>query len=343
MRLLAALLTLFHLAVDGTCAAAMMDYALWEPQWERAAFFFAMYNAIAFGGQWAAGLALDERPAWTVRTLAASPFLLGLGCVPALGPAAQAALLGLGNCVFHAAGGRCVLVRSGTFFEPGLFVSGGAVGLALGLGGMVPALPFLAACAACAAGSAVALHRAAPGEAMPPDPSAAGMPHAPQLPLFCCAALLMGGVVLRGFGGGGSVAGHALLFACGFAAGKCLGGLFCDKAGYRNTVLAVFLISFAALQLRGLASALLLAFAFNMTMPLTLRLAHWCFPAHPGMVFGMAAGCLLPGAFFRQGSFFPMPGMVAAQFMLLFLAGLLYARHGGAERARLGYGGAGHA
>ncbi len=343
MKLLTALLTLFHFAVDGVCAAAMMDYALREPRWERAAFFFAMYNAIAFGGQWAAGLALDRRPAWTPKALAASALLLGMGCVPAAGPAAQAASLGLGNCVFHAAGGRCVLVRSGTFFEPGLFVSGGAIGLALGLGGMVPAPLFLAACAACAAGSAVLLRRTAPREDPPGSPSATDPSRTSRAALLCCAALLLGGVVLRGFGGGGSHAEHALLFACVFAAGKCLGGLFCDRVGYRNAILAVFLLCFAALQLRGLASALLLAFAFNMTMPLTLRLAHWCFPAHPGTVFGLAAGCLLPGAFFRQGFFFPIPGMAAAQFMLLFLAGLLYARHGGAERERLGYGRTDHA
>ncbi|MBR4423584.1 MAG: hypothetical protein IKS68_05115, partial [Mailhella sp.] len=193
------------------------------------------------------------------------------------------------------------------------------------------------------AGSAFLLLRAAPAETAPRPPAAPVPSRASGAAMICCAALLMGGVVLRGFGGSGSGAGHALLFACVFAAGKCLGGLLCDRIGYRNAILAVFLICFAALQLRGQASALLLAFGFNMTMPLTLRLAHWCFPAHPGLMFGLAAGCLLPGAFFRQAFFFPMPGMAAAQFMLLFLAGLLYARHGGAERERLGYGGASHA
>ena len=113
-----------------------------------------------------------------------------------------------------------------------------------------------------------------------------------------------------------------------FAAGKCLGGLFCAKAGYRNTVLAVFLLCFAALQLRGLASALLLAFAFNMTMPLTLRLAHWCCPAYPGLMFGLAAGCLLPGAFFSDLVLsVPPHAMAVAVFLILFAAGCLFRRY----------------
>ncbi len=333
------LLTLFHFAVDGVCAASMMAYAAMEPEWERAVFFFALYNITAFGGQWVAGLSLDRQPAWTVLALAATPVLLGMGCVQGFGPAAQAVLLGLGNCIFHAAGGRWVLVRSATFSAPGFFVSSGAVGLALGLAGMVAAPPFLILSAACAAGSIILLRRYAFNE----KPPAGHQPPPRNAALFCCALLLLGAVSLRGLGGSGSNAEYALLFPCVFAAGKCLGGLLCDKIGYRNTVLAVFLLCFAALQIPGPASALLLSFAFNMTMPLTLRLVHWCFPEYPGMMFGLAAGCLLPGAFFSHAFAIPMPGMAAAQFMMLFLAGLLYARHGGTGRNQLGYGGESHA
>ena len=62
--------------------------------------------------------------------------------------------------------------------------------------------------------------------------------------------------------------------------------------------------------------------AFNMTMPLTLRLVHWCKPRYPGMMFGLAAGCLLPGVFFK-GFSIPPQGMAVLQFLCLTAAGWL--------------------
>ena len=62
--------------------------------------------------------------------------------------------------------------------------------------------------------------------------------------------------------------------------------------------------------------------AFNMTMPLTLRLVHWCKPRYPGMMFGLAAGCLLPGVFYK-GFSIPPQGMAVLQFLCLAAAGWL--------------------
>ena len=135
-------------------------------------------------------------------------------------------------------------------------------------------------------------------------------------------------VVLRGFGGGGRCPGLPLLFPCVFALGKACGGLVCDRFGLKATALAVFLLCFLALQFGGLVPALLLAFAFNMTMPLTLRLAHWCFPKAPGLIFGLAAGCLLPGYFFKDALALPPQAMAVLVFLGLFLAGSTLARFG---------------
>ena len=68
---------------------------------------------------------------------------LGLGTQSALGIQTQTLLLGIGNSVFHVAAGSLVLRRYTTYKELGIFVSSGAVGLALGLNCIVGPYPFL--------------------------------------------------------------------------------------------------------------------------------------------------------------------------------------------------------
>ncbi|MBR3051126.1 MAG: hypothetical protein IKG61_06720, partial [Selenomonadaceae bacterium] len=139
-----------------------------------------------------------------------------------------------------------------------------------------------------------------------------------------CVILLLGCVVLRSFGGG-NTAQYVMLFPCVFAVGKILGGLCCDKIGYKNTIGLIFILGFLSLQWSGLISAVILALTFNMTMPLTLRLIHWCNPNYPGMMFGLAAGCLLPGFFFENFSVVPQ-AVIVIQFLSLFVAGALFNR-----------------
>ncbi|MCR5169062.1 MAG: hypothetical protein K6C33_01195 [Desulfovibrio sp.] len=336
-----AILTLMHFAVDGVCAAELYLYELAEPDWLQVLFVFGLYNAAAFGFQWLAGLALDLRPAFR-PALALSVCLLALGCIGAFGAPLRAGLLGAGNCLFHAAGGAWVLSRHpSTYSEPGIFVSSGAVGLALGLAGMIAPAVFLALCAVCAGFACWGMGRVpaqipmSPAEAAPGEPASdeaalaktSGGRLVPFL-LGGCVLVLLACVVLRGFGGGGRCPGLPLLFPCVFALGKACGGLVCDRFGLKATALAVFLLCFLALQFGGLVPALLLAFAFNMTMPLTLRLAHWCFPKAPGLIFGLAAGCLLPGYFFKDALALPPQAMAVLVFLGLFLAGSTLARFG---------------
>ena len=314
-----ALATLAHFATDGVCAANLARYALAEPRLEPILFHFGLYTCIAFGGQWAAGWLLDRRPARIVPALVLAPLLLAAGSLAGPGILWQSVLLGLGNCLFHAAGGALVLRGTRGFGEPGVFVSSGAVGLALGLNSLCGVAAFLLLCLITGATLAALLHFRGLPEAADPDAAAMDC-GAPMLAL--AAFLLLGCVALRGASGGGASE-YALLFPCVFAAGKALGGLCADRLGYRNTVLAIFFMGFAALQGEGLAPALLLALSWNMTMPLTLGLLRRCRPDRPGLMFGLAAGCLLPGHFFRE-HLAVLPGLlVVLQFLALTLAGRL--------------------
>ncbi len=333
------LLTLLHATVDGVCGATLAAYDLAASDLNAVLRVFALYNLVAFGGQWLAGWLLDRKCAWLPHALVLALPCLGLGCLSALGMEARALLLGVGNCIFHVAAGSMVLRRYQTFSEPGIFVSSGAVGLALGLNGLVSAVSFLVLCLLATglvlwqlgrlgwvwqgtadenSAAACAVHAADRAEGLAPG---------------LCAVLLLGCVVLRGFGGGGGGASYTLIFPCVFALGKMLGGLCCDRLGYRKTVLLIFFLGCAALPWSGLLPLLLLTLAFNMTMPLTLRLLHWCRPGHPGLMFGLAAGCLLPGAFFQPVFSLPPQAMLVIQFLCLLTAGGLLVNTVGRERA----------
>ena len=318
------LLTLLHFAVDGVCGAALAAHDQGVAAYADILRLFALYNLIAFGGQWAAGLLLDLHPRRLPGALALAVPILGAGLLPCLGWTEQGVCLGVGNCLFHAAGGSLVLRRYDTYAAPGIFVSSGALGLALGLNGLVTAPLFLALCAAGTTAVLVVLRR----QGVPPVHSIRNQAGGNRPPLLACVLLLLSCVTLRGFGGAGGEATWILLFPCVFALGKALGGLCGDRLGYRKTILAVFLICFLALQVEGLLCPLLLALAFNMTMPLTLRLVHWCCPAYPGLMFGLAAGCLLPGAFFSDLVLsVPPHAMAVAVFLILFAAGCLFRRY----------------
>ena len=350
-----AIFTALHFVVDGVCAAAMAAYAVQEPLLAPIVYYFGLYNWIAFGTQWLTGWLLDKKENRICYAFLFVLVTLALGTQPALGIKAQTVLLGLGNSVFHVAAGSLVLRRYSTYKELGIFVSSGAVGLALGLNCIVGPYPFLFACGVLCifvthrmwraelsgSVSVQKLYRSFPEE-NPPDAFCSGKTQQPvsgdavlsdvvssdvangsmNWLNGICLFLLLGCIVLRGFGGGNVASPYVLLFPCVFAAGKALGGIVCDRAGYRKTILFIFLLSFAALQLSGLLAAVFLVLAFNMTMPLTLRLVHWCNPRYPGMMFGLAAGCLLPGVFFK-GFTIPLQAMAVLQFLSLAAAGWL--------------------
>ncbi|MCR5347276.1 MAG: hypothetical protein K6E38_05805 [Fretibacterium sp.] len=324
------LCTLLHLAVDGVCGAALAAYAVEEPDYASIVYYFHLYSLIAFGFQWIAGWALDRKMSRILPGLALVPILLGLGALPGFGILSQSVLLGAGNCLFHVAAGILVLRRYPGYREPGVFVSGGAIGLGLGLSRFCGTAVFLCICAAA---TAVLLFRGISSSlkieaAEIHDHETETFRAAPWISAGAAVLLLLC-VTLRGFSGGSGASCHVMFFPCVFAAGKALGGVCCDAIGWRRTTAFIFILSFAALEMMSLSlsaawtwlPAALLAFASNMTMPLTLRLLHGCCLACPGLMFGLAAGCLLPGTFWRE-SFSILPqGMIVIQFLSLFLAG----------------------
>ena len=343
--------TVLHFLVDGICGAALAAYAVNQPFFEPIVYYFGMYNAVAFGTQWLTGYLFDRKENWLRGSFIFAALTLAAGTVPALGIAVQALFLGIGNSVFHVAAGSIVLRRFSTYKELGIFVSSGAVGLALGLNSIVGSYPFLLACTVLSLFVTWQLNKMdtqfkckkaddsisitdTDSEQQTCFSENAGIESASDYPkiagsLTGAAAIsmvfLLGCIVLRSMGSGQADSSFIMLFPCVFAAGKALGGIVCDRIGYKHTILSVFLLCFIALQLQGIAASVLLVLAFNMTMPLTLRLVHWCNPRYPGMMFGLAAGCLLPGVYY-QGFSIPPQAMAVLQFLCLAAAGWLLLR-----------------
>ena len=312
------LYTLQHFAVDGICGATLASCVVNELHLESIIYCFGIYNLIAFGSQFLFGYLLDKRTIFLPYAPIFSLMLLGLGTVSALGVLSQVILLGLGNSIFHVSVGSQVLRRWENYKELGIFVSSGAIGLALGLNLFVDEKIFLLIYVSITAIIFIRDKKVSALESNENSPQK--IFNLPMSVGFVCIILLLGCVVLRSFGGSNTSTEYVMLFPCVFAVGKILGGICCDKLGCKNTIGVIFIIGFLSLQWNGTLPAVILTLAFNMTMPLTLRLVHWCNPAYPAMMFGLAAGCLLPGAFFKENFTIAIQAMVVLQFLILFAA-----------------------
>ena len=113
------LCTILHFTVDGVCAAVLAEYAVNESVLSNIVYYFGVYNVLAFGGQWLAGLVLDKHKSLVLPSLIAVPVLLAGGFVSSAGIPFRAVSIALGNCIFHVAAGILILERYSGFREPG--------------------------------------------------------------------------------------------------------------------------------------------------------------------------------------------------------------------------------
>ena len=311
-----------HLLVDALCAAAMFGPLAAHPRFPA---LVLLYNTLAFSTQCFVGMAAD-RLRRHAQAACGAMLLVVLGYLLPLPGAARVALIGLGNSVFHVAGGAMTLERSGgKAGSLGVFVAPGAVGLTLGT--LWPKLgPVFAALLACAAAAELWLFpRASACTRMPdlqPQPERMNMP---------AVALLTLAVAVRAVGGSavsfpwkqGAAAG---LLLTGFVfAGKTLGGFLCERIGVRRSALvsilpAALLTAFCA---RWMAPSLLGQLAVNLTMPVTLWLLYRLMPDAPGFAFGLAAAALWPGTI--AGKLITLTGPAQWALVLAAFAFSLYA------------------
>jgi len=286
-----------HLCVDGLCAYAVFSRLYSDSDPAAPIISFIVYNVVAFVLQPVFGWVVDKFGRdrfWLHLSLI---FVVAFAVVP-LPYLISALALGLGNGLFHVAGGKYILVRSeGRAAPAGVFVAFGATGLALGT---FYASTGLAIGLVAAATSFTLLSNLVPYDDENNDP-ALPVPFVKRETVWI--ALLLSTALVRAFLGKSApttwTADAAVFVAIAGAAtaGKAIGGFLSDWFGIKPTAVASLFLSVILYGVfpGNLISFLLGTLCFNMTMPLTLSLVNRRFPNREAFGFGLVAATLFPG------------------------------------------------
>ena len=125
------LISLMHFVTDGLCSFLIFT-RLYPDNPERSILVFFLYNILAFVTQSPVGMLIDKynRPKLFLA-ISIGAMLLGYAFSGVW--LLSVILIGIGNSLFHVAGGKYVTDKSGNDISHlGIFVSTGAIGLVLG-------------------------------------------------------------------------------------------------------------------------------------------------------------------------------------------------------------------
>lgn len=262
---------------------------------------FLAYNTIAFGFQPVAGYICDIRPGLPAGIIGCAAVAAGVLALPLFWPALL--LCAAGNAFFHVEGGiDCLVFSEGRMSRSGIFVSTGALGVALGtMYGKTGGAPVLLPLALLAVSAAlIALFK----RIAPAMPAENKLKVSSALPFAAVLSLALVSIVIRAYVGAslplewrtGSVF-LSLLPAVAAFAGKAAGGFIGDALGARRAGAAALALSIPLLALCG--GSPVLSFIgitlFNMTMPITLCIVASELPRNSGLAFGLTTLALLCG------------------------------------------------
>ena len=311
------LLSLLHFLVDGICACGVMMMSHQIASDTEAYVMIALYNTLAFGTQPLTGHWVDKNSLCPRGLKLAAILLIAGALVSSISTSYTifiavlgAILLGMGNSFFHVYGGKYVAVISRNDIRAlGVFVSTGAVGLAIGLGFSSQML-LVAFLLAFLVVSYLHLHNAYGQETnlmtMPSYKltSELSLSTVPILFLSCLMLVVAG----RAFIGESVPSLHWGLHSMGapwvmvmvsiiVMAGKAAGGFMFRWWGGRNVFSASMLLSGTTFLMCPWHDGFVLTtlFLINLSMPCTLYWAIKAVPGREGWSFGLLAMALLPG------------------------------------------------
>lgn len=291
------LLSLMHLLTDALCAYLIIS-RLYPENPRAAVFVFLGYNFCAFVLQAPVGALIDRGGNPPILLLACTA-LLALGYLLGRWWLPSVLLLGLGNALFHVAGGKYVTEKSGN--DPthlGVFVATGAIGLTVGRAfASFAALPYLllAVLTGCALLLLFSEETKSKAYASVYEGKGMGASYALLLVLFA--------VFIRAFLGKAVTVEfevtHVLLWVmtAATALGKVMGGVCARRFGAVRTVIVSMALAAVCLTL-GCHIPVFYAiglFAFNFSMPITLYFANAILKGETGFAFGVLAATLFPG------------------------------------------------
>ena len=297
IRLKLLLLSLMHLATDALCA--YLAFARLYPENPKLSFaVFIGYNFLAFVAQSPLGILIDRKGNRTAF-FAVSTTAMVLGYLFYAYCLVAVFFIGVGNALFHVAGGKYVTDKSGNDVSHlGIFVSTGAVGLALGrrfltIGGLVPLLfALLISCTLIMVFSAEPENKKRREEYVGKAEKMAWALLAVLFVVFARAFVCK--VVTLDFE---TTQLLFLVIAVATALGKAMGGILARRIGALPVVIASMGVATICLTLGSALSYtyILGVFAFNFSMPITLYYANIIAKGNEGVAFGTLAAILAPG------------------------------------------------
>ncbi len=295
------LFTVLHFIVDGICGLVIFSTLVINQSDDMSFAILITYNLLAFVTQPFVGLLIDMHDNQERLFLLISVFSLALGICFKSQPLISALLLGIGNSFFHISGGKYTISKTGNdIFDLGLFVSTGAVGLAIGCNFnnvyvWSIFLPLLFLISFLIIFSKDSINIAG-------DKNISKNENLSEKAIFLLFLLICIAVLIRSFLG--KIINYSfdkttlvlVLFGLASTLGKALGGAISKAIGINKTIIITMIVS-AILFLFGNGNvylSLLAILLFNMSMPLTLYLAN-CLVEKEGFAFGMLAAFLIPG------------------------------------------------
>ena len=316
-----------HFLVDGMCICSMFllagiygdHFGAYGDKVSMGAIL--VYNIVAFMTQPFTGLLADRtgRRHWLLMSsallmtlgvalaslipilVADSPHLMGdtFGECMLI---SVAVLLGAGNSLFHVWGGKQAVVKTGNDMRAlGVFVSTGALGLAVGL--VFRSWSLLYGLLLVYVGLAVAYVYRDDGLSLPVSDIRLRSPWFTPVRIWTLVVALMLFVCYRSFAGevlsGGITKTEEmiLLIAVASMLGKMAGGWIARLLGILWSLMLLLAGVALCFFFRDSDDAVLLTgiFLMNCTMPITLYLANVLLPKREGLAFGLLAAALLPG------------------------------------------------
>ena len=286
---------------------------------------FLLYNFIAFALQVPVGYIADRIKTGYEYFSILGCLLVAAGLIFPLFPWAKLVFCAFGNALFHVGGGIDSLVSAqGKFARSGIFISFGAIGVAVGTvagkSGRLPVwvvLVFLMIC--------VVLQMAFCRDIKRPVKAEFAFKPTVIKQVSVVIYLSMLGIVIRAVVGAymsipwkSTVVLAVLPGLCVFA-GKFLGGFLADRMGARkiafiSLVISAPLLAFFEGNILLCCIGLLI---FNMSTAMTLCVIVSMMPHNPGLGFGLTTLALCVGTAFSF--FIPIPPQIRPYLIILFI------------------------
>lgn len=312
------LLSLLHFLVDGICACGVMMMSHQIVSDFEANGMIVLYNVLAFGTQPLTGRWVDEHGVCPRGLKLAVALLIAGALVSSISTSHTifiavpgAILLGMGNSLFHVYGGKYVAIVSHNDIRAmGVFVSTGAVGLAIGVS-FSSSLLLATLLIVFLILSATHLHNAyRQNVAVMTCPSfikETSIQSLSDVPIFFLSSLMLV-VAGRAFIGESVPSLHASIHSMStplvmvmvsiiVMVGKAAGGFLCKWWGLQKVFYFSMLLSGTTFLICPWHDGFVLMtlFLINLSMPCTLYLATKAVPGREGWTFGLLAAALLPG------------------------------------------------